>query len=78
MMIVTTMVIYDHHSWPIYTSDFRVRFCIKLVHFREQKIIACIGNLWLVIGSKCRLETNRWADANRGSNFISHILDLDN
>jgi hypothetical protein len=37
-----------------------------------------MGNVWLVIRSKCCLETNRWADANHGSNMISHILDLVN
>jgi hypothetical protein len=40
---------------PIYTSDFRVRFCIKLVHFREQKNIICFINLkaYCEIGLMC-------------------------
>jgi len=29
----------------IYTSDIRACFCIKLVHFREQKTKGCIVNL---------------------------------
>jgi len=28
-------------KYGIYTSDFKVRFCIKLAHFREQKFVVC-------------------------------------
>ncbi len=35
----------------IYMSDFRVHFCIKLVHFKEQKIIVCLVKLQ----AKCKI-----------------------
>ncbi len=36
---------WKHSLRSIYKSDFRARFCIKLVHFREQKIIVSLVNL---------------------------------
>jgi hypothetical protein len=43
-MYMISAIMY-HKLRLIYTSDFRAKFCIKLVHFREQKNIVCLVNL---------------------------------